>query len=530
MKVITILSLFTVFFGFGQSNTEVFLFDVEKNNDKIEVSNGKNISNNEGYDNQPSFLDDSKILFVSTRNDQTDIIQYHVSYKTKNWINFSQGGEYTPVKIPNKNAVSAIRLDIDGKQRLYSYDLSNGESTELIKDLVVAYYTWYDENIIVSAVIEGEILNLYSTNILDGISRKYATNVGRSFHRIPNSNLVSYISKENEKQWKIKTVHPLTGRIRVMANTMKDVEDICWLNGNTLLSGKNNTLYKLKLKQDNNWKKVTDLSTNGITNITRLSVNALASKLLIVGNIGEATIDDTADRNISSDETISKISEAQATEIVQKHIDPFNLRQLDQFANSFDADIMVNRFPNNHMYSGRNTLKENYRQFFKDNKKAKIKVLNRMILKNRVIDEELVTIDNLTIRQATIYEVENYSIKSMTFIRNKNTTSNPEAIVNKQLEKYNEKNIDEFVDTYASDIQLHTFPNDVTTEGKTVLRRQYDSFFKSAVDLNTEIVNRIVLGNKVIDKQKVLVNGQIFYAIAIYEVKDDLISKVTFIK
>ena len=153
-----------------------------------------------------------------------------------------------------------------------------------------------------------------------------------------------------------------------------------------------------------------------------------------------------------------------------------------------------------------------------------------MILKNRVIDEELVTIDNLTIRQATIYEVENYSIKSMTFIRNKNTTSNPEAIVNKQLEKYNEKNIDEFVDTYASDIQLHTFPNDVTTEGKTVLRRQYDSFFKSAVDLNTEIVNRIVLGNKVIDKQKVLVNGQIFYAIAIYEVKDDLISKVTFIK
>ena len=54
--------------------------------------------------------------------------------------------------------------------------------------------------------------------------------------------------------------------------------------------------------------------------------------------------------------------------------------------------------------------------------------------------------------------------------------------------------------------------------------------FKSVPDLNAEIMNRIVLGNKVIDKEKVTINGKTFYAIAIYEVTNGLISKVTFIQ
>ena len=58
-------------------------FDLENNGEKIEVKNGKNISNNKGYDNQPSFIDDEKILYASTRNGQTDIAQYQINYKAK---------------------------------------------------------------------------------------------------------------------------------------------------------------------------------------------------------------------------------------------------------------------------------------------------------------------------------------------------------------------------------------------------------------------------------------------------------------
>lgn len=517
--------------SFSQSNTEVFLFDLEKNNSEIKVSNGINISNNDGYDNQPSFFGDDSVLYASTRNGQTDIAQYHINYKSKTFINFTKGGEYTPLKIPNKNAVSAVRLDTDGKQRLYSYNLSNGESTELIKDLVVAYYTWYDDNSIVSAVIENEQLNLYVSNTTDGTNRKYATSVGRSFHKIPNSNLVSFIYKETDKTWQIRSLNPNNGITRLIANTIEGVEDICWLDGKTLLSGKNGILYKLTLKKDNNWKKIADLSSYGITNITRLAVNDDGTKLLIAADLQSDKEEIETNKTLTENIEASPIlSESEAAAVVQKHIGPFNNRQLNDFANAFDANVVVNKFPKDYMYSGRNTLKENYREFFRNNKKSNVKVLNRMVLNNYVVDEELVTLNNLTIRQATIYNVDKDGIKSMTFIRNRNTTSNPETIVNDQLEAYNKRDIDEFTKTYAKDVKLYEFPENITSDGIEELEKRYQVIFQKVPDLNAEIMNRIVLGNKVIDKEKAIINGKTYYAIAIYEVDDGLISKVTFIQ
>ena len=531
----TLKTLFCFIFTislFSQSNTEIFLFDIESNNSKIEIKNGKNISENQGYDNQPSFLDDRYIVFASTRNGQTDIAKYDTRYGGRIWINFTEGGEYSPLKIPNKHEVSAVRLDKDGKQQLYAYSLSDGNSTDLINNLVVAYYTWFDEHTIVSAVIEDEILNLYVTNLKDGTNTKYASNVGRSFHKIPNSDLVSFVSKTKENLWQIKAINPKTGKIKLIANTIKEVEDICWLDNKTLLSGKDNILYKLRLQRDNNWKKIADVSTNGITKITRLATNLTGTKLLLAGDvIIDNTVEETNNETVVENEESSSIEmEANAAEVVQKHIDPFNNRQLDALANAFDTNIIVNRFPRAKMYSGRNTLKEYYRQFFKKNKKSNVKILNRMTLKNMVIDEELVTIDNTTNRQVIIYDTDEYNINITTFIENSKTDSNPEYIVNEQLEAYNNRDIEGFVKTYTDDVMLFTFPYTITAEGNEALRKQYASFFKSTPDLNAEIVNRIVIGNKVIDKEKVIINGKTFYAIAIYETRNNLISRVTFIQ
>lgn len=216
--------------------------------------------------------------------------------------------------------------------------------------------------------------------------------------------------------------------------------------------------------------------------------------------------------------------------IIQQHIASFNNRELEQFANAFDANVLVSLFPNDTMYLGRDKLKENYERFFKENKKSNVKVLNRIVLKNMVIDEELGTVNYKTNRHITIYEIDHEDINSMTFLNNSKTTSNPERIVNKQLEAYNKGDIDAFVATYSRDIKLYKYPNNLISEGHKAMHKKYASFFEKAPDLNAQIVNRMVLGNKVIDKEKVTFNGNTFYAIAIYEVENEKISKVTFIK
>ncbi|WP_219930750.1 nuclear transport factor 2 family protein [Algibacter marinivivus] len=219
-----------------------------------------------------------------------------------------------------------------------------------------------------------------------------------------------------------------------------------------------------------------------------------------------------------------------SSKIVQQHIAPFNNRNLDSFSNAFHKDIMVTRFPDDTMYIGKEKLKENYKKFFKENKKSHVSVLNRMTLKNWVIDEELGTVNNSTNRHISIYSTKNDKIKSMTFVGNKQTTSNPESIVNKQLLAYNNRDIDKFIETYSGQIKLYMFPNQLISKGHETMRKQYAPMFEKVSDLNAQIVNRMVLGNKVIDKEKVTYNGNTFYAIAIYEVKDGKISKVTFIQ
>ena len=283
----SLFKLLLIFFPFlilAQPNTDVFLFDLKTSNNTIELSNHRNISNNDGYDNQPSFLNNKTILYARTRNGQTDIAKYKLNDNSEVFINHTDGGEYSPLKIPGQKLVSAVRLDKDGKQRLYAYKLKSGESTELVKDLVVAYYTWYSPNTIVAAVIEDNGLNLYVINTKTGESKKYQDNVGRSFHKIPNSNLVSYISKD-ETSWQIKSLNPKTGATKVIAATMEGVEDFCWFNKNTILSGKESTLYKLTIGEVDRWKQVADLTTSGIVKITRMATNPKSSMLLIAGEI-----------------------------------------------------------------------------------------------------------------------------------------------------------------------------------------------------------------------------------------------------
>jgi len=527
-RLLLYLILFNSFWILAQPNTEIFLFDATYDSGEIELINGKNISNNEGYDNQPSFINDNAILFSSTRNGQTDILEYRDNYGSKTWLCFTEGGEYTPLKIPNSNKVSAVRLDKDGKQRLYAYDLRNAENSELIKDLVVAYYTWYNKDIVVSAVIEDDNLNLYTSNVKEGWNRKYQTNVGRSFHKIPNTNLVSYISKENDSIWQIKSLDPLTGSTKFITNTLPGVEDICWLINGTILSSKDNLVYALDTKNNSVWKKVMDLKSMGVNKITRIASNAISSKLVIAADIDAKEASDSGNNDSNTQSTVNTDLDAGA--IVQKHIEPYNNGDLEAFAYAFSENVIVSKFPNEKIYEGRQELKRNYEGSFKVNKNLSVQVNNRIVLKNMVVDDEISTMNDGMNRHVTIYRTGNDGIESMTFMSNSKTTTNPEIIVNQQLEAYNKRDIDAFMKTYTKDIILFNYPDNIQTEGQEAMRKSYLSWFERSKDLRAVIKKRIVLGNKVIDQEEVIANGQKFNAIAIYEVANGLIKKVTFIQ
>ena len=195
--IVSILFQLVFIIAFAQpNNTEVYVFDLAIEDNKLELSNPKNISNNEGYDNQPSFLNDTSVLFASTRSDQTDIRLFDIEAGSiSSWISdTATGSEYSPLKIPNKDAVSAIRLDLDGLQRLYTYDIKTGNSKPILKNQKVGYHVWYNEHVLVTTVLVDNRMDLMVNNLKDKTNYTYQKNVGRSLSKIPGTDLVSFIS------------------------------------------------------------------------------------------------------------------------------------------------------------------------------------------------------------------------------------------------------------------------------------------------------------------------------------------------
>ncbi|WP_432663862.1 hypothetical protein R9X47_25080 [Wukongibacter baidiensis] len=107
----------------------------------------------------------------------------------------------------------------------------------------------------------------------------------------------------------------------------------------------------------------------------------------------------------------------------------------------------------------------------------------------------------------------------------------PEDLVQKQLEYYNSHDIEGFVSTYSSEIEIINLEdNSIMLKGHDELKKKYTERF-DIYKVHADVENRIVIGNKVIDHEFVtgLKENEIVKAVAIYEIERDLISRVWFV-
>ena len=148
------------------------------------------------------------------------------------------------------------------------------------------------------------------------------------------------------------------------------------------------------------------------------------------------------------------------------------------------------------------------------NKKA-----NLIILNANPID----SIENVT----KIFRVIN---KGVVFNPETLIEETPTALAQRQLNAYNCRNIDAFLEPYADDVEIYTYPDKLLSKGKEGMRKTYSKMFDNTPNLHCELVGRIVQGNIVIDKERVQFGDKIIHAVAIYHIENNKISKVYFIR
>lgn len=262
----------------AQAETEIYLFDLILETDTPTLSNQRNISNNEGYDSQPFFLTNDILIYAGTRDGNTEIIQYADGTSTQ-FNHPTLGGEYSPQFMPGKRGVSAVRLDPDGLQRLYSY-LPRAEQTPVIvEDAVVAYYTWANATTIVGADIVDEDLHLVIHDLETSESHDLEIIVGRSFHKIPDTDLISFVDKSSTR-WVVQSINPKTQEIKKITSLPEAIEDITWLPNGAIIGTKGQTLYINRDRKQ--WEVLYTFKTEGVKNLSRVAVSPDGAQLALV--------------------------------------------------------------------------------------------------------------------------------------------------------------------------------------------------------------------------------------------------------
>jgi hypothetical protein len=107
-------------------------------------------------------------------------------------------------------------------------------------------------------------------------------------------------------------------------------------------------------------------------------------------------------------------------------------------------------------------------------------------------------------------------------------SADPEVVVQAQLDAYNARDIDAFVATYTNDAEVFEHPAKLLAAGSAQLRERYGARFKEP-NLHAAIVKRIVMGNVVVDHEKVTrtfpEGSGLLEAVAIYQVENGKIAK-----
>ena len=100
----------------------------------------------------------------------------------------------------------------------------------------------------------------------------------------------------------------------------------------------------------------------------------------------------------------------------------------------------------------------------------------------------------------------------------------PTEVVQKQLDTYNMRDIDGFMSVMSQDISVVEFGSqNASASGFEEVKRLYATLFQESPALHSTLLNRMAMGNKVIDHEHItgrMGNDEAIELIVVYEVNE----------
>ncbi len=273
----------------GVPATDIWLGTLARDGGALSVSGLEQATDRDGYDNQPSFLLDGSAILLTAAFDrrQTEIMRLGLTSRAESGaglaeqLTHTEASEFSALQIPGQEAFSSIH-ELRGKQYLWRYDLSGEPLGPIFATAEpVGYFAWANEQVVAMFIL-GDPATLQVGDALSGEIRIVAENPGRSIHRIPGTEAISFVRKVSDEEWWLERLDPAAGTALRITRTLPDREDYAWTPEGEILMGDGPRLFSWSEGSD--WTEIGDFSDRGVDGITRLAVSPDGARIAIVAN------------------------------------------------------------------------------------------------------------------------------------------------------------------------------------------------------------------------------------------------------
>jgi uncharacterized protein (TIGR02246 family) len=105
-------------------------------------------------------------------------------------------------------------------------------------------------------------------------------------------------------------------------------------------------------------------------------------------------------------------------------------------------------------------------------------------------------------------------------------------VIDRLVAAYNAKDANAFAECFAEDAEIYEHPNFPSQASKQEILPYYEKLFAEFPENRSEVLYRIVMEKRVIDHERVrrTPDAVPFEVLTIYEVKDNLVCRVDFIR
>lgn len=268
--------------GIGQPSTEIYLLNIQKKGNMFSLEENaklKNVSNNIGYDNQPSFIEKiNSIAYVSSRGEKpTDVYLYEIETASSKQLTNNEDAEYSPKITPDGKFISIVK---GAEQNLTSVSLY-GSVTEKIyisKDSI-GYYCWLNNDEIAAFVLSKPSPSLKLINIKNNSEKYLMDSIGRSLFKYEDGIIVC--QKLYNQNW--ITFVDKTGSYLQWMQLPPNTEDFYLTEDGWIFSSNESVIIYCNIKETNKgWQELVNFKDQGISKIFRIAVNKRKNLLAFV--------------------------------------------------------------------------------------------------------------------------------------------------------------------------------------------------------------------------------------------------------